>query len=181
MKEVEAKILEVNRAKIEQTLNRLGAQKVFDGDIDTLFFDFKDGSIVKAQDVLRLRKEGDKNELTYKKVRFEKNAKKAEEISVEVSNMQSIMEILENLGLQVTARMQKHRESFTLKKARFDIDQYEGAYGFIPEFLEIEAEDAEAIHEYAALLGFAAEKCLPWSTNDLIQHYEQEKRARNKE
>ena len=72
MKEVEVKILEVKRKNIEETLARLGAKKVFDGDIQTLFFDFKDGKIIKAKDVLRLRKEEeDKIELTYKKVRVD--------------------------------------------------------------------------------------------------------------
>ena len=72
MKELEAKILEVNRIQIEKTLGGLGAKKVFDGDIQTLLFDFEDGRIFKARDVLRLRKAQDKTELTYKKVRVTK-------------------------------------------------------------------------------------------------------------
>ncbi len=171
MQEIEAKILEINRKKIEQTLIALGAKKVFDGDIQTLFFDFKDDRITKAKDVLRLRKEADKAELTYKKVHVDKEAKTADEYSVEISDLDTATKILENLGLALTESNEKHRISYTLDHARFDIDHYFGKYGYIPEFMEIEAENTGLIHKYAALLGFKKEDCLPWSTADLIQHY----------
>jgi predicted adenylyl cyclase CyaB len=175
MKEVEAKILEVNRKKIEENLTRLGAKKIFEGDMQTLFFDFKEGTITKAKKVLRLRKEQNKTELTYKKVHATQTAKVAEEYSVEVSNFETIKEILEDLGLFVTENTQKHRVSYTLDQARFDIDCYYGNYGYIPEFLEIEAENIDLINKYAGLLGFKANDCLPWTTNELIIHYSSQK------
>jgi len=171
MKELEVKILEVNRVKIEETLASLGAKKVFDGDIQTLFFDFKDASISKAKNVLRLRKEHDKTELTYKKVHITETAKMAEEYSVDVSNLETMRKILENLGLSITESMQKHRVSYTLDHTRFDIDRYVGNYDYIPELLEIESKNIDLIHKYAALLGFQAKDCLPWSTDELIRHY----------
>ena len=171
MKELEVKILEVNRKKIEYILTGLGAKKIFDSDIQTLFFDFKDGSIMKAKDVFRLRKEQDQIELTYKKVRITETAKLAEEYTVEVSNLEAMKKILENLGVTVTECVEKHRVSYMLDHTRFDIDRYVGNYGYIPEFLEIEGENVDLIHKYAGLLGFKAEDCLPWSTNELIQHY----------
>jgi predicted adenylyl cyclase CyaB len=171
MKEIEVKILEVNRKKTEETLTNLGAKKVFDDDIRTLFFDFKDGAIIKAKDVLRLRKEQDKTELTYKKVSANQTAKVAEEYSVKVSNMEIMKKILENLGLHIIESMQKHRVSYTLDHVRFDIDRYYGEYEYIPEFMEIEAENIDLIHKYAELLGFKDKDCLPWSTEDLIRHY----------
>ena len=171
MKEIEVKILEIDRKKVETTLIGLHAEKVFDGDIQTLFFDFQDGKIIKAKDVLRLRKEEDKIELTYKKVRFTQTAKNAEEYSVEVSSLEGMRKILENLGLSVRESMEKHRVSYKLDDARFDIDRYFGSYDFIPEFMEIEAENTASIYKHAALLGFKKEECLPWSTVELIQHY----------
>jgi predicted adenylyl cyclase CyaB len=169
--EIEAKILEVNRKKIEQTLSGLGAKKVFDGNIQTLFFDFQDKAIYKAGNVLRLREEEGSAELTFKKVHVTQTVKIAEEYSVEVSSMETTQKILKNLGLTVSESMQKHRVSYKFEGARFDIDLYMGAYGFIPEFLEIEAKNTAAVHKYAALLGFKPEDCVPWSTNELIRHY----------
>jgi predicted adenylyl cyclase CyaB len=171
MKELEVKILEINRAKLEKTLADLGAEKVFDGDIQTLFFDFKDKSITKAKNVLRLRKAQDKTELTYKKVHVNQTAKVAEEYSLDVSNLETMKTILQNLGLSVTGSMQKHRVSYTLNQVRFDIDRYCAGYVYIPEFLEIEADNIGLIHKYAALLGFKDKDCLPWSTVELLTHY----------
>ena len=171
MKEIEVKILEANKVKIEKTLTKLGAKKVFDGDIETLFFDFKKNTIIKQKNVLRLRKEEDKIELTYKKVHFTSKAKTAEEYSVGVSSLETMEKILENLGLSVIESMEKHRVSYKLDDARFDFDRYSGSYGFIPEFLEIEAENVDLIYKYAALLGFKEKDCLPWSTTELIRHY----------
>jgi predicted adenylyl cyclase CyaB len=176
MKEVEVKILEVKRKNIEETLIRLGAKKVFDGDIQTLLFDFKDGKIIKAKDVFRLRKEEDKIELTYKKVRVDKAAKNAEEYSVEVSDLEMTEKILQNLGLGIIDDMLKHRVSYKLDSARFDMDRYLGKYDFIREFLEIEAENVEAIYQYADLLGFKPKDCLPWSTKELIEHYSKKRK-----
>ena len=175
MEEIEVKILEVNRIAIEKTLAILGAKKVFDGDVETLFFDFKEGTIIKQKNVLRLRKEQDKIELTYKKLIVTQTAKTAEEFSVEVSSMEAMKEILGHLGLSIIDRTQKHRVSFALEDARFDFDRYSGDYGYIPEFLEIEAKNIDLIYKYAELLGFKAKDCLPWSTTDLVKHYSYKK------
>jgi predicted adenylyl cyclase CyaB len=171
MKELEVKILEVSRLKIEKTLSDLGAKKVFDDEILTLFFDFEDRRIAKSKNVLRLRKEQNRTELTYKKVHANQAVKTAEEYSVEVSSLETTEKILGNLGLSITDRMQKQRVSYTLDVTRFDFDCYSGNYGYIPEFLEIEAESIDLIHKYAAVLGFKEKDCLPWSTTELIKHY----------
>jgi adenylate cyclase class 2 len=171
MKEIEVKVLEINRAECEKTLSKLGAKKIFDDEILTIFFDFADGRIFKRQDVLRLRLEEQKFELTYKKVHFSATSKTADEYSVEVSDTNITQKILECMGLSVVESMQKHRISYILDDVRFDFDQYQGIYGVIPEFLEIEARNAESIYTYARLLGIKNEDCLPWSTKDLVYKY----------
>ena len=132
-------------------------------------------NLFKAKNVLRLRKEQNQIELTFKKVHVTQTAKVAEEFSVKISNVESMKIILKNLGLFIIENMQKHRISFKLDQSRFDIDSYSGDYKYIPEFLEIEAENTSSLHKYAALLGFKAEDCLPWSTNDIVQHYSSKK------
>ncbi len=171
MEEIEVKVLEVNRLKVEKILANLGAKKVFDGKIETLFFDFKKGTIIKKKNVLRLRKKQNKIELTYKKVHFTSKAKTAVEYSVSVSSLETMEKILMNLGLSVIESMQKQRVSYKLDNVHFDFDRYSGNYGFIPEFLEIEAENTDLVYKYAALLGFKEKDCLPWSTTELIEHY----------
>lgn len=179
MKELEVKILEVDRDRIEEILANLRAKRVFDGEIETLLFDFKDGKIAKAKDVLRLRKEKNEIELTYKTVLSDQGVKVAEECTVEVSDLERMKKILECLGLSVVECMQKHRVSYSLHDLHFDIDRYTGDYGHIPEFLEIEAKSIDLIHKYADLLGFKAKDCLPWSTNELLRHYSSKKGKRS--
>jgi len=171
MIETEVKILEINRVKIEEILINLGAKKTFDGNIQTMFLDYKDSAINRQGNLLRLRKNTQKTELTYKKVTHTQTVKIAEECSVEVSDLETMLIILGNLGLNVTGNMEKHRLSYKLEKVQFDIDLYVGDYAFIPEFLEIEAESINQIHKYAQLLGYGPKDCLPWSTEELIQHY----------
>ena len=175
MKEIEVKILEIDRKKVGEILTSLGAQKILESDIQTIFFDFRDNKIVKAKDVLRLRKEDNKIELTYKKVHATQTAKEAEEYSVDVSSIEEMRKILENLGLNETENMFKHRISYKLDNVRFDIDHYLEAYSFIPEFMEIEAENTELIDHYAKVLGFKPKDCLPWSTQDVVKYYSSKK------
>jgi hypothetical protein len=48
-------------------------------------------------------------------------------------------------------------------------------YSFVPEFMEIEAENTDLIVKYAELLGFKPEDCLPWSTYDIVKYYSSKK------
>ena len=171
MKEVEVKILEINRSKIEKELVHLGAKRILDGEIETTFFDFPDHTLLRKRNLLRLRKENDNIELTFKKVHTNKDAKVAREYTITVSNEETAKKILKSLGLVAIEIMTKHRVSYILSNTRFDMDQYEGKYAFIPEFLEIEAESAQEIWRYAEVLGFKNDDCLPWSTKDLISYY----------
>jgi adenylate cyclase class 2 len=178
-KEIEAKILEVNREKIEQTLEAMGAKKVFDGNIQTVFFDFSDGRIGAAKNVLRLRSKEGKTELTFKKIASGNASKTAEEFTVEVSDCEEAVKILKNIDLSPTERMDKHRISYKLANANLDFDRYLGEYSYIPEFLEIEAESTQKIHDYAQQLGFKPQDCMAWSTGDLIKHYRNRKKDAN--
>ena len=171
MEEIEVKILNVDRRRIARTLTSLGAEKVFDGHIVTLFFDFKNRALAEAKNLIRLRKEDGKTVLTFKKFLGNEAAKTMEEYEIVVSDMENMKKILESLGLSVTESMRKHRVSYRLGRAQFDIDKYEREYGYIPEFLEIEAESVDMIHKYTKLLGFTIEDCLPWSTEDLVNYY----------
>ena len=171
MKEIEVKILNIDRQKVEQILLTLGAKKIFDGEVLAFFYDFKNSSISKSHSVMRLRKEGELTMLTFKKILCKQGAKIAEEFSVEVSNLSEMQKILGNLGLSVTGSTQKHRISYQLETAHFDIDHYIGQHSYIPEFMEIEDENLQVIHKWAELLGFKAQDCLPWSINDLINYY----------
>ena len=93
MKEVEVKILEINRSKIEKELVHLGAKRILDGEIETTFFDFPDHTLLRKRNLLRLRKENDNIELTFKKVHTNKDAKVAREYTITVAFIPEFLEI----------------------------------------------------------------------------------------
>src|SRR5208337_4315563 len=86
MQEIEVKILNVDGRQIKEKLIHLGAKKVFDGEIETFFFDFKNQAMVKARNVIRLRREGDTTVLTFKKFLSNEDVKAVEEFEVVVSD-----------------------------------------------------------------------------------------------
>jgi adenylate cyclase class IV len=83
--------------------------------------------------------------------------------------------ILESLGLSSHAKMSKLRTSYIINDVKFELDKYLNKHDYIPEFIEIEANSIDIIHEYAKLLGFNVEEYKPWSTLDLINYYSKKK------
>ena len=172
MREVEVKIIEIDRGKVEAKLKSLGASKAFEGDMETVFLDFEDEPIAKASNLLRLRKKGDKSELTFKRFVANKSVKVREEYEVLVSDFDTTRLILGSIGLVEFQRMQKHRVSYSLKDGvSVDLDKYTGELSHIPDLMEIEAKDIATVHSHLKLLGFNPEDAKPWTTFDLINYY----------
>jgi len=172
MREVEVKIIEIDRKKVEAMLNCFEATKTLDDNVETIFFDFPNNSISKAKNLLRLRRIGSETEITFKKFVESDTAKVRVEYNASVSDFEAANSILQCLGLIPTLRMVKHRTSYVLKSGvEVDIDKYTGGYSHIPTLLEIEGPDTPTIHAQAKLLGFAPEQCKSWTTFDLIDHY----------
>jgi adenylate cyclase class 2 len=103
MDEIEVKILEINRKELEKKLISIGAKKISQKEIETLFFDSKDYSFKRANSLVRLRKEKDRSTLTFKKIIDNKKAKIAKEYEVTVSDLGLMKNILESLGLSMHA------------------------------------------------------------------------------
>jgi len=167
MIETEAKILGIDRKVVEAALLGLGARKTFDGEMDARLFDRPDRSIWSSGRLLRLRKRGDRAELTFKKMLGKRGVKRAVEIETAVSDFGRTRKILLALGFVEAGRRRKLRTSYRLGGAEFEIDVLPG----IPPYLEIEARDEREIRRLAGLLGFRPGDLKPWSMRDVIRHY----------
>jgi adenylate cyclase class 2 len=169
MKEIEAKILEVNSADIQKQLLGLGAQKVFEGQMEWVVFDFPDGSLSKEEILVRLRKRGGQAELTVKKLLSLKGAKVSEETELPVNDFDTAKKILETIGLKQKQGypLHKHRISYMLDNVHFEIDTFPQ----FPTYLEIEAPSKEVIKEYAQKLGFSQADLKPWGVREVFAHY----------
>ena len=172
MREVEIKIIAIDRGKVEAKLRSLGAHRTFKGDVETVFFDFPGNPIAKANNLLRLRKKGDKSEVTFKEFVANDSAKVREEYEVLVSDFDATRLILESIGLVGFQRMKKHRVSYALKGGvTVDIDRYKEEFAYIPDLMEIEAKDIATLRSHVKLLGFNPEDAKPWTTFDLVSYY----------
>ncbi|MEZ4777574.1 MAG: class IV adenylate cyclase [Bacteroidia bacterium] len=176
MKEIEVKILEINRQQVEETLQQLGAIKSFEGIMAATFFDYPNRSIQKKGGILRLRTEGDISMLTYKNpVEGEKSsAKVMEETETSIGDPEKLMVIFKKTGLLPFNHNHKIRTQYNLGSVHVVIDEYQGDLAGIPAFLEIEAPDETQLYEVVRQLGFKPEDCHSWSTYDLVQHYKVE-------
>ncbi|MEM8892205.1 MAG: class IV adenylate cyclase [Bacteroidota bacterium] len=171
MKEIEVKILEIDRKALVSRLEELGAEKSFDGEMLALFFDTEEGNIYKSGDVLRLRKEGEETVLTYKKFISQEEAKIMEEFETSIGDIVQMRAILDLLNFKVTKKTRKFRTQYELGDTHVVIDNYQDELEAIPEFMEIEAPGMERISEVLELLGYSVEDCKSWHTYDLIKHY----------
>jgi adenylate cyclase class 2 len=171
MKEIEVKILDIDRKKVVKKLLSLGAKKTFDGEIHGFFFDFPDSSVRKAKDTLRLRKVGDRSFLTFKKYVNNRGAKVREEFEFEVNDFSRAKKILESVGLTPWMEVRKRRTSYVIGGVHFELDKHTDLYSFVPEFLEIEAKDVSTLRRYAYLLGYGRKDLRPWTIIEVAKHY----------
>lgn len=171
MHETEIKILGIDRKKILEKLESLGAKKIFDDIIHAVYYDTADMALKRQNSILRLRKEGKKAVLTFKSHVEDKKAKVREEKEVVVSDFEVMNSILGLLGFSGWLRMSKKRTTYDLEGTHFELDKYHDEYSFIPEFLEIEGKDFGTIIKYAELLGYSERDCRPWDALQVAEYY----------
>lgn len=167
MREIEAKILEIDKKKLEARLSRLGAKKTGERTVESQFFDFPKNSLRKKGTVLRLRLDGETAMLAVKKKRGKARLKELDEFEVEVSDFKEARKMLLLIGLKEKSVMIKRRTSFKLGQAGIEIDKMPG----IPHFAEIEAPSEKQVVAVAKKLGFSEKQLLPWNMFDVLKYY----------
>ncbi len=171
MHEVEIKVLDIDRAVTEKKLVALGARKTFDDEIHAIYYDSPGHSIRDGMGTFRLRKEGTRAVITFKRHIEDRDAKVREEMEVAVSDFEVMRKILESAGFSPWLEMRKKRTTYELGRLHFEFDKYSGAYDYIPEFLEIEGTDIGEVYRSAEMLGFRKEDCRPWDAVQVARHY----------
>ncbi|MBN2141896.1 class IV adenylate cyclase [Candidatus Woesearchaeota archaeon] len=170
MEEVEVKFLDIDKKAVIAKLEALGAEKVFEGEIIPSFFDYP-GDPLRAKDqILRLRKKGDETELAFKQKKNYPEAKVAEETELNVDDFEIMKKILLKLGMVEVVRHPKHRISYRLDGAQYEIDEYDG----IPAYIEIETSSIETLKKAVEKIGFHMKDSKPWSGRQLLRHYKKD-------
>jgi adenylate cyclase, class 2 len=180
MKEIEIKVLKIDKTSIIKELLSLGAKKVFEGDMEALYLDFPDQRLKKNGSLLRLRLEGDTNIIAFKSRRKSSFAKSAIELEIETDDYAKTIEILKGIGLEIQGDVyRKKRTSFALGKVHFEFDEpdYKGIP--IPCYLEIEAHHEKDLKKYLALLKIPESDAKDWTGKQVLEYYEDKNLKKN--
>jgi len=152
--EVEAKYRSPGNDKVEKTLNRLGAKKVFSGTMEDIYFTHPGRDFRKTDEALRLRKMEGWAELTYKGPRMPSaTGKSREEITLKTDDPLAAQRIVERLGFEEGFTVTKRRDSYVLDKLRIELDSVDG----LGEFVELEML-TESVERTQTLLESAKEE-----------------------
>jgi predicted adenylyl cyclase CyaB len=166
-KEIEVKILEVDKPAIEAKLLALGATKTFEGDVFTSYYDRPDESIKKKKELLRIRKKGDVSLMAFKHGRDESSGTVVvEELEFPV-DFETGEAFLEGLGFIKTVDSKKFRTSYELGDVMFEFDDYKT----IPVFMEIEAPTIDIVNEWISKLELPEDKVSTWTNREVLDHY----------
>lgn len=162
--EFEAKFYPVNKDKIREKLKSIGAKLVHPETLMPLvqFTNWANG--FKDIHYLRVRDEFGKIKFAAKRhARNDDGINLQKELEVEVSNFQTIIDILESAGLQGDYYQEKYREVWELDEAEIVIDT-------CPElqpYIEIEADSEQSVKNIAKKLGLSWEDAIFTSTIEI--------------
>lgn len=185
MLEVETKFLEVDPEAIAAAMEQLNAEKVYDGQIETRYYDNPAKTIRCQQKSLRSRFKvatGDVR-LTSKRKISADVVRICEEHEVALGNgsaavgrerYEELHMLLDAIGFAPYREYMKERTSFGIGSTRFELDKILTVGGEdveIPYVLEIESTSADAVLHYASLLHLKKEEAQPISTRSLLKRY----------
>lgn len=135
--EYEARVLEIDKEKLIQKLEKLGA--IFKGSFEQKRYVY---NIIPKCDGkwLRLRTNGKNITLTYKSI--EKNSiDGTQELEIEVEDFEKTNKLLELAGIKNKGYQENRRVQYVLDGVEIDID----TWPLIPTYVEIEGKDKESV------------------------------------
>lgn len=154
MEEIEVKFLGINPEAIEEKLIKIGAKFNFDKIYQRIIFDYPDLRLNAQGAYLRLRDEGEKVTLAFKKRLGIKGGEDGqsdeamEEIEVGVSDFESARQILLRLGFIEKLHQENRRRQWLLDGVEFDLE----FWPLLEPYLEIEGLSYEQVDEAIKLL-----------------------------
>lgn len=171
MEEKEVKFLDIDVTVVQKQLAALGAEKVFTVLYKRKVFDYPDLRLDKQAAWVRLRDEGEKITLTYKKrLGAGKTAhgdSGMEEIEIVVDDFAKTALLLERIGLKEKFYEENKRIRYVFEGIHFDID----TWPLLPSYLEIEAETWNDVDRAIALLKLDPNEKKICSTHQIYAMY----------
>lgn len=160
--EIEAKYLDIDKAKIRRKLKSAGAQ-LLHAEVKMRRTIFDTGPNTYA----RVRDEGDKIVLTYKNYIDDNSILGCKEINLTVNDYDGAVKFLKACGLEMKANQETLRETWVLDNVEITID----TWPWIPTYIEIEGNSEEEVWAVADKLGFNKEDAEFGAVDKIYQHY----------
>ena len=165
--ELEAKFLDIDPDSLRKSLKENGAKLAHPERLmKRKAFDFPDERLEKEGGWIRVRDEGDKITLSYKRL-VDRTLHGTKEITVEVSDFEKTCNILIAAGLQADAYQETKREKWELEGSEITID----TWPWIPTFVEIEAPTEDKLKEVASKIDLDWSKAMHGSVETAYQKY----------
>ena len=171
MREIEIKVLQIDKTEVLKRLKKLKSKKIFEGIMSVEYFDFPDYSLAKRHQILRLRTKKNKTFLTFKQGLKSKKTVSSNETEFETTDFKAAKKILQSFGLIPIIAYKKRRTSFALENAQIEIDEHLEKHKKIPAYLEIEAQNEKTVFSTLAKLGFSKKQAKKWHGFRVFSYY----------
>lgn len=173
--EIEIRILNIDIEKIRNRIFEIGGVLVKKENQINKLFDFEDGKLLKENSYARIRVIDDLIEgrkiffmTTKKRIEGDKKFKVMDENEVIISSDDIGEKIFESLGMVMTHKIKKYRESYKVRNVLIEIDINDK--NFYPHpYIEIEGENIDEIQEIVYSLGYKMEDTTSKSIFEIIR------------
>jgi adenylate cyclase class 2 len=161
MKEIEVKILEIDKISIINKLISIWAVKKYEWNIEAYFYKNEDNKKI------RLRKTSDWFNINFKEKIENSSFLENHEYESNFENFEMMEKILIWIWFKKYWYSSKYRISYFYDWITFDID----SYPWIPDFIEIEAESIESVEKWVKLLWYSMSYTKILTEREIKEHY----------
>jgi len=165
--EIEIKFLDMDKDEFRKKLKKIGA-KLLDEErlMKRKIFDFPDKKLMEQGAWIRVRDEGLKITLSYKKL-VDRSLHGTKEISIEVSSFEDTCNILLASGFDLKSYQETKRETWAYNDSEITID----TWPWIPAFVEVESAKEETLRSVVRELDLDWNDGLHGSVETAYQKY----------
>lgn len=169
MEECEVKFLNIDHDKLEKQILELGGKKQFDRMYRRVVLDFPGWPLNEQKSWLRVRDEGDKVTMSFKK-RIDPGEAGSNDVSMHeheivVSDFAATIEILHQIGMIDKFYEENRRVRYILDGVELDVDYWPQ----LKPYLEIEAPTWEQVDQMIETLGLSPDDKKIYSTHQIYE------------
>ena len=167
--EIEAKFPNINVDTLRVALKKLGATCIHPEVLmKRKTFDRPNKVIDKIFDWVRVRDEGDKITMSYKRL-DDRTLHGTKEVNITVDDFENSCQFLTNIGMIMKSYQETRRESWFYKDVEITID----TWPWVPTFVEFECPSEEIVKKVSSSLGYDWKQALFGSVEPIYQmHYD---------